>query len=798
MTTICNYDDVLGQMRDAGLLVDSLEPGRLMRCKVEGDREKRGWYIIHELRLDNDDWVYVGSFGIWQGNDNGATRIELKKRELTADQKAAIRTRLAEDRRRAAGARKAAAEKAARRAEAVWKKCHTEGHCEYLDKKGVGAHGVRFTDRGNLVIPIHDVHGRVHGLQIIYGNKAEKERKGRDKDYWPAGLTKRGNFFLIGAPVDVVIVAEGYATAATLHEATGLPVAVAFDAGNLLPVAEALRKRYRNCRFLIGADDDFATFGNPGISAANASALAVSGSWVAPVFKADPLREAVAAAVAEEPVPDNHKDWKERVRPVITGKQKLTDFNDLHASEGLHLVRSQIEDKLQALGWDRPPAPTRPPGELGDDETDFNFSIDILLDQYALIYGTETVFDHRRTRIIGLSALRAAAGKSLVRMWLEHPMRSIVLPEQVGFDPTGTDKNITCNLWAGWPTVPKAGSCDRLLELLEYLCGEEDNPREIFQWILKWLAYPIQNPGVKMQTALLMHGPEGTGKNTFFGCIRNIYDRYGGIFSQSELESQFNGWASGKLFMIGNEVVTRVELYHQQGRLKNMVTETEWQVNEKNLPMRMEANHCNFVFFSNRVDIAKLDKEDRRYCVVWTPPAIGESFYLEVAEEIKNGGSAALHHYLLNLDLGDFNAHTKPPMTRAKRELIELGMDSTERFWRDWTSGELPVPCVPCKSSDLYKAYQLWGRAQGVPKLAQLNTLIGTLAKKQGIQTGPINHFKSTNYLASERTKSRCVIPPDHMTADDYRHDGITEKSKWITDCITAFQVGLDAMGETK
>lgn len=798
MTVPSNYDDALAQMRAVGLVVDVIEIGTVRRCKVEGDREKRGWYCAHELRLDNGDLVLVGSFGIWRGAENNAQRIELRKRELTAEQKSAIRARIDADRKRAAAVAKRDAERAALRAEKAWGQCAStwtpEGGIEtatngYLLRKGVQAHGARFSTRGNLVIPITNIDGRIQGLQIIYHDPAVKAKKGRDKDYWPKGLSKRGHFHLIGTPTWVVLVAEGYATAASLHEATGLPVAVAFDAGNLQPVAMVLRKRYRQARILVCGDDDFATWNNPGVSCAEAAALAVDGAHVVPEFGPDPIRAAVLAATADL-IPEDQEQWRAAVLPAITGRQKLTDYNDLHLAQGLHLVRTQIEARLDALGWApaKKRAPTTRPGEVGESDTDFTFNHEVLQDGYALIYGTETVFDERRRRIIGLGSLRAAAGKSLVRMWLEHPQRRTVLPEQVGFDPTGADRNIVCNLWGGWPTRPKAGRCERMLELLEYLCSNEDNPRDTYQWILRWLACPIQNPGVKMQTALLMHGPEGTGKNTFFGVVRQIYERYGGIFGQTELESQFNGWASGKLFMIGNEVVTRVELYHQQGRLKNMVTETEWQVNEKNLPARMEANHCNFVFFSNRIDIAKLDPKDRRYCVVWTPEAVGDTFYREVVEEIQADGVAALHDYLLNLDLGEFHAHSKPPLTRAKRDLIELSMDSTERFWRDWTAGELDVPCCPCLSRDLYQAYQRWARGEGVPKTAQLNTLIGVIGKKPGVRTGAFWYYKTHHHNNLDRTKGRIVIPPDTLIAKEFQHDGVREQMKWLTDGVLAFQ----------
>jgi putative DNA primase/helicase len=166
-----------------------------------------------------------------------------------------------------------------------------------------------------------------------------------------------------------------------------------------------------------------------------------------------------------------------------------------------------------------------------------------------------------------------------------------------------------------------------------------------------------------------------------------------------------------------------------------MITEPEWIINEKMLPARSEQNHCNFVFFSNRIDIAKLDDKDRRYCVVWTPPALPEEVYREVSEEIANGGVAALHDHLLHLDLSGFSPHTKPPLTQAKRDLIELGMDSTERFWRDWSEGRIdPALRCACLSSDLYDLYRAWAQREGLPKPAQKQTLLTGIGKKPGVR----------------------------------------------------------------
>lgn len=803
MSQAANYDDVLRQLRQEGLLPDEpLLVGQRRRCAVDGEgREKRAWYSLHELARRDGTVVLVGAFGIFRGAGHSQFKIELKRdaREaMTDDERAAVRERIKRERQAAEDERQAEAARAARRAESAWRRCLPTGASEYLQRKGVGAHGVKFSASGAVVVPMLDAQGRIHGLQFVLpADHPRRKKTGRDKEFWPPGLAKRGHYFLLGVPPQVggvILLAEGYATAATLFEATGLPVVVAFDAGNLMPVAQAIASRYKRARILVCADDDFlgkcvhcrkpvavaaeacAHCGQPhgctnaGATAAAAAALAVDGATIAPVF-------------AEE-----------------RGERKLTDFNDLAAlhggAVGSTIVREQILARLRQLNWQagaNARAEQRTLGSGGGDdeppETSFHFDLSRLLEHFALIYGTDTVFDGLRRGIVGLGPLRSAAGRALVRTWLEHADRRTVLPEQVGFDPAERDPAIECNLWAGWPTVAQRGECGALLRILEHLCSREDRPREVLNWLLKWMAYPLQHPGAKMQTALLIHGPEGTGKNTVFGALRQAYGRYGFTFTQVELESQFNGIFSGKLFGIGNEVVSRAELYHQQGRMRNMITEPEWPINEKNLPARMEANHCNLVFFSNRIDIAKLDPDDRRYCVVWTPEPAAASLYLQAKSELAAGGAAALHWHLLHeVDLTGFDEHSKPPLTRAKRELIGLSMDSTERFWREWEGdeGELRELYQPCLSSQLYRAYQLWCRRMGIGKPAQHETLSTVLGKKPGIKLD-----RTRVGVGKPPRQMRVVLVKGLHDPPDF-YEGT--KVEWISGCVESFDATLAAL----
>jgi putative DNA primase/helicase len=717
-----NYDDVLGQLLAAGLVVDHLDIGRMRRCKVDGDREKRGWYHLHEIRLPTGDDLIVGSYGIWRGAENNATKVDVRKSELTREQADSLRKRLAEDKKRAELARKADGERAAAKATKAWRQCTPDGDCDYLHKKGVGAHGVRFSPQGAMVIPMLDASNQVHGLQIIRGKAKPGERRRLDKEYWPAGLIKKGHFHWIGGvPDGVILLAEGYATGATLFEATTLPVAVAFDAGNLAPVAEALRKRYKTAKILICADDDTFSEGNPGVTAASAAAMQVGGAYVAPAFADEPARRLA----------------------FDTKGQKLSDFNDLFALEGLQAVRGQVSARLLALGWhaSRAVRATAPEGGGAAQNEPLRpiDSLDELLERFCLVYGQGgTVFDHQEHCLLALSDMRdACLDRGIHRAWSDHPDKRLVRVREVGFDPACTDPEILCNLWSGWPTEPKAGNCEYLLDLLRYMCNDE----ALFQWVLKWLAYPIQNPGAKMKTTLVVHGPQGTGKNMFFDAYMAIFGKYGRMVDQAAIEDKFNDWASGLLFVQFDEVVARSEMYHIKNKLKSFITGDRIRINPKGRAAYEERNHVNAVFLSNEAMPVVLEEDDRRHAVIWTPEKLSPDFYRDTMREVLAGGVAALHHHLLHLDVGEFTNSSQPPMTAAKRELIDLSLDSPSRFIVAMERGDVeglpgltsPKLLSPCLSMDLFDLYQEWCRRLGLKALHQPR-FVNALARKHGAQ----------------------------------------------------------------
>lgn len=412
---------------------------------------------------------------------------------------------------------------------------------------------------------------------------------------------------------------------------------------------------------------------------------------------------------------------------LIYGGNKVWDTSTSQEISFAGLVA--MVGKEMAKGWQSdstkrtrivPKAPTKEKPKKGESKADPT-KLAMLLERYALIYGTEVVFDRHEHMEVPLGALRAYAGLQAVRAWTDHPHRKVVRIDQIVFNPRiPVDSEEFCNLYSGWPIEAAKGDagdqelCRRWRAVLFYAVGENN---EVFEWLLKWMAYQVRYPGTKMKTSVIFHGPEGSGKNTVWDGFRRIFGKYGRSITQTQLESQYTDWMGGKFFIVGNEVLHRQEQVQQKGRLKTLITEDEFSLERKFLPGREEPNYCNLVFLSNESIPLALDPNDRRFLVVWTPAPHpeGAKFYAGLSQkEMPDSAVRAIYHFLLEVELGEFGPHTKPPMTAAKEQLIDASMASAPRFLRQWLAGEieeLPVHC--CRTQHLFDGYMYWCRRKG-------------------------------------------------------------------------------------
>jgi putative DNA primase/helicase len=300
--------------------------GKIHRFSTNGKRgDDAGRYVLHL------DGLPAGWFGDYR-TGLSQSWCSIERNAQTPEQQKQYATLLKSMQNARLRAKKAEHDAAAEIAAEIWAAAapiqDAAAH-GYLVTKGIQAHGARLIDTDAarahcgrlsptlsgplLVIPMRNAAGELRSLQFITADGTKRPLTGGEK---------QGCYYLIGnldsaAHGGILIVCEGFATGASIYEATGQPLAVAFDSGNLEPVAKSLRKLYPDAALIVAADDDHQTAGNPGRMAAAGAAKAVGGIVVVPMFPAD--------------------------RP-----DKATDFNDLHQLAGLDAAKVCFAGAIEA------------------------------------------------------------------------------------------------------------------------------------------------------------------------------------------------------------------------------------------------------------------------------------------------------------------------------------------------------------------------------------------------------------------------------------------------------------------
>lgn len=212
--------------------------------KGKSGYDKSGWYLAYP------DGVPAGRFGCWRLGIDHVWRADVG-RKLTSTEEMAHARRIAEAKVVRDAEREKSQKVAADTVEIIWTQAGAASPDHpYLKRKGIGVHGARVTGDGRLVVPLYGQDGALSSVQYIAHDGS--------KLYHSGGQTG-GKYWMLGTLDDpgALFVAEGYATAATVHETTRRPVVVAYSASNLVPVTGILREKYGAAQdIVIVADND--------------------------------------------------------------------------------------------------------------------------------------------------------------------------------------------------------------------------------------------------------------------------------------------------------------------------------------------------------------------------------------------------------------------------------------------------------------------------------------------------------------------------------------------------------------
>jgi putative DNA primase/helicase len=423
----------------------------------------------------------------WHGN---------LSRQLTEEERRDLERRIAQQR---AEHEKEAAERAAEardRAQEIWDnaQCAPADH-PYLKRKKIAVHGLRVSEDGHLLFPMYDPDDQLANLQFVSDDGSK---------WFLKGGRAKGCYFRIPGKLGPVVLAEGVATGASIAEAVGCLVLVAFSAGNLEPVATAIRRELNNAdaaiwkgheevaeaqgleharretlvdiEIIIAADDDWKTKGNPGVMAALKAARAARARIAVPVFE-------------------------ER-------KNGDTDFNDLAVAHGADAVKRDI-------------AAAPEPNDLMEKK--------LLADPYAA-FATAWVKELaalKQNDLVRYEQLLAALKAKKVRVsQLDRAVKAVLVEAEAEDEGETEDVVVLYSHWVvePWPEpVETAELLQAVTEQINKYVATLEN-RAIVPAL--WILFSYVHDGATHSPLLLVTSPEmDSGKSTLLGVVEFLARR---------------------------------------------------------------------------------------------------------------------------------------------------------------------------------------------------------------------------------------------------------------------------------
>ncbi|WP_051686933.1 DUF5906 domain-containing protein [Microbulbifer sp. HZ11] len=413
-----------------------------------------------------------------------------------------------------------------------------------------------------------------------------------------------------------------------------------------------------------------------------------------------------------------------------------------------------------------------------------------MLERFTYLEVSDTAWDAKRRTLERLQDIRHAYPDSY-DIWYKHPDRRMVDKENLVFDPSRqVDPDTHINMFRGLPLKPKRDDkkCRHIRHLLWQLCNEDN---EVWEWLIRWLAYPLQHLGSKMASAVLMHSSvHGSGKSLFFDVVmRAVYGEYSRTLGQQQMEGQYTDWMSNLLYGVFEEIFSRSSKYSHQGSLKQMITGKTVRIEKKFVSGWEEANYMNAVFLSNEILPFPVEGSDRRFLVVWPEKKLSEELKKAVPAELEYGGAEAFYAWLLAVDLGDFHPHTEPPVTAAKQSLIDFGLPSWERFLKEWKAEELDVPYCSCLTNDLFVAYAMWCKESYAGSPLRRDKFLENAARE--LDRKPNRYYDSPGGFGKPPKKS---VTGTFFFVHEQPHD--KTQHEWLSECVKYFRDHIGAFAE--
>lgn len=593
----------------------------------------------------------------------------------------------------------------------------TQGESDYLQSKGLTGFNYPVMPDGSLLLELVDESGAVAAAQTITP-QGEKRLL--------TGSAKRGAYHAVNAPEQpqAVIIAEGLATTLSVHLMRPDALTVcAIDAGNLLPVAEVMRRKHPQSQIIIAADNDHQQDeqANTGKDAAEKAALSVAG-WVSlpPTdYKADwnDYHQQHGLAAATAAFKDSMYQPRGKGAQVKNHKQSVGALNEISSGEVLSDDEIAVLEEINrtfthvTIGGKHKVVSLKPSQTGGVSHVFEDLS------QFQHYF-------HHKPRVA-----RKLAGSA----WLSWSGKNYK-PGGVGFYPV-PDKcpDDVFNLYEGLALEPIEGDCTVYLNhLLQVVCAGNE---EAYQYLIQWMAHIIQKPDEKPSVAIVMKSVPGTGKGTTVKPLLQILGQYAAhINGAGHISGRFNSILANKLLVFADEVT--IHKPSEADRLKAIISEPTFNLERKGIDAEPMPNFARLIFASNSTQVLQAGIRERRYLVLEPSPEKAQSreYFDRLYSWLNDGGAAKLLWHLKGVDLSGFDPQ-RAPQTDALREEILLGLSGVELFLYGELINEPPFNGeVRLFAKDMVSRFVAWSLERGEKlKEPAARSLLGKSLAQMGL-----------------------------------------------------------------
>ena len=255
-----------------------------------------------------------------------------------------------------------------------------------------------------------------------------------------------------------------------------------------------------------------------------------------------------------------------------------------------------------------------------------------------------------------------------VQWWLTHRQRR--QHRGITFLPGGLEIVNEClNLWQGWGVEAKLGDWSLIREHIELVLAGGNE--EFALYIVRWIAWAIQNPAAQAEVALVLVGPKGAGKGTLVRCLQRVFGAHAfQVTSREEVIGKFNGHLQDCVLFVADEAYWGGDK-RCVGRLQGMITEPTLPIERKGFDLIQVPNFLHVVMLAEPGWVIPAGRFERRYAAVAVSNIRrGDKEYFRALHgQIADGGAEGMFYDLARMDLGDWHPREIPEALLRNPEL---------------------------------------------------------------------------------------------------------------------------------